>query len=81
MKIVEVIPSKVYRHKVTGRRASIYGAHPEPGAVENWEIVQVGWTWKKDDGTIGLGCVPAATQEEAEKARDAFNALFDRRAA
>ncbi len=67
---VEVIPSKVWKHKITGSTASIYGACPAsyaPGdTAQDWEIVQVGWTVRNDNGTIGVGKRPWPTKEAAE---------------
>lgn len=77
MRVVEVIPSRRWRHK-SGRCASIYGALPWTGAPGNtqadWTLETSGWTWSMSDGTIGLGRVPAATREEAEEIAERFNA-------
>ncbi len=74
MKIVEIIPSKRFRHTERGTTASIYGAHP--GATDpRWVVETVGWTWRLDNGSIGLGRVPAKTREEAEEVMNRFNAL------
>lgn len=67
MKPVEVIRSKVWRHKITKRTASIYGAHPYSGLPgdmrHDWELVEVGWTTRNDNGTVGLCLQPFATAE------------------
>jgi len=72
MKIVQVIPAEVWQHKVDGRHVSIYGASPYP--KDEWEIVQVGWTWRNSNGTVGLGRVPAKTRKEAVAVKRKNNA-------
>lgn len=74
MRIVRVIPCRVLRQRETGRTASMYGAHPEPHNADAWEIVQQGWTWECDDGTIGLCRVAARTHEEAQEFAARYNA-------
>jgi len=61
----------VMRHKTSGREASPYGSAPWTGAQgdteADWEMVQVGWTVRWNDGTIGLRVrPPMASQEEVE---------------
>lgn len=74
MKIIGVIESKCYRH-ISGRTASIYGAAPWTSQADkpNWTLETRGWTWEMDNGTIGLGRVPAKTKEEAEAFMEKFN--------
>lgn len=75
MKIVEIVESKVWKNKLTGDTASIYGSVPytrDTDAV-NWQIVTRGYTWRLDNGTVGLGRVPAKTLEEATKVMEKFN--------
>lgn len=69
MKVLEVIESKAWINKITGQRASIYGAVPYTNEVDkqNWSLVVVGYTWRLDNGTVGLGRIPAKTREEAEE--------------
>lgn len=64
----EVIPHRYWRHKPSGRRASIYGAAPYYGEADqaDWEIVQEGWTIRHPDGTIGLARGPFADKADAE---------------
>ena len=77
---IEVIESKVWRHKTTGRTASIYGACPAsytPGDMqEDWEIVTRGYTWRVTDHTgritVGLGRQPVATREAAERIKESL---------
>jgi hypothetical protein len=75
-KPIRVIPSKRLKHKITGRTASVYGAHPASGTPgdtwNDWEIVQVGWTVENDNGTVGCGRVPWATPEGAQAHIDSF---------
>ena len=60
-----------WKHKATGATASLYGAVPWSGAKgdekSDWEKVEVGWTIRHPDGTIGIGQKPFHTKEEAEK--------------
>lgn len=78
MKVIEVIPARHWLHKASGLRASIYGAVPWTGAAgnteEDWEMVTSGFTWLNDNGTVGLGRVPAATREEADAVMERMNA-------
>jgi hypothetical protein len=74
LKILKVIPARVWKHNTTGETASIHGAMPYfMTGSENWEIVQVGYTWVLDNGTIGLGRKPAKTLQEAEEIMRKFN--------
>jgi hypothetical protein len=54
----EVIESKRWKHKATGATASLYGAVPWSGAPgdrkEDWQLENVGWTIRWDDGTVRL---------------------------
>jgi hypothetical protein len=76
MKVLEVIPAKKWKNKVTGQTASLYGAVPytTTAEAEGWEVITVGWTWRNSNGTIGLGRVPAATYEEAVEVMNKVNA-------
>lgn len=78
MKILEVIESKRWVNKLTGRTASIYGAVPYTGESDkpNWSIEKVGYTWRLDNGTIGLGRQAAKTREEALQFMVAYNERF-----
>jgi hypothetical protein len=79
MRILEVIPSRVWVNVRTGAKASPYGASPWPheGDKANWELRDQGWTWRNDNGTVGLGRVPAKTREEALEVMRAHNARMD----
>ena len=74
MKVLAVIPSQRYRH-ISGRTASIYGACPWTSQADkaNWTLETSGWTWEMDNGTIGLGRVPAKTRAEAIEVMNAIN--------
>ncbi len=67
----KVIPSKHWEHKTTGRRASLYGAVPWTGEAgdgkEHWEVVENGWTIAWPDGTVGIGRIPFASADQAQK--------------
>ena len=67
MRVIEVIPARRWVNKVTGQTASIYGAAPYVSDADkvNWAIEESGWTWLMDNGTVGLGRIPAATKDEA----------------
>ena len=73
---VTVIPHRHWRH-VSGRTASIYGAHPATSQADrpNWTMVEHGWTTLNPDGTVGCGRPPCATQEEAQALADRQNAI------
>lgn len=75
MKIIDVIPSRMWRHK-SGRTASLYGSVPWVSEAEkaDWTIETIGWTWSNDNGTVGLGRPPAGTREEALEIMRAYNA-------
>ena len=80
-RVLDVIPARHWVHR-TGRTASVYGAVPWTGAPGNqesdWEMETVGWTWQNDDGTVGLGRVPAKTREEAVALMRKINDRLDR---
>jgi len=80
MRVVEIIEAKVLRNKRTGKRVSPYGAAPwmTQAEAEDWETVTTGWTWRLDNGTIGLGRVPAKTREEAEEVMARVNGRTNR---
>lgn len=75
MKVVEVIESKHWINAKTGQTASIYGSVPYTSELDrsNWSIVVRGYTWRLDNGTIGLGRQPVKTIEEAEEIMSKFN--------
>jgi len=75
MKILEVIESKRWKNNKTQATASIYGSVPYCTDLDkpNWHIETAGWTWRMDNGTIGLGRVAAKTKEEALEIMEAFN--------
>lgn len=65
-----IIESKVWKHKLTGRQVSIYGAAPwnHPSDQANWEMVTRGWTVRNPyTNEIGICRQPWATREEAEQ--------------
>lgn len=78
MKIIEIIESKVWNHKISGLNVSPYGATPwvTESDRDNWELVTRGYTWRLANGTVGLGRVPAKTREEAEDVMAKYNARF-----
>ncbi len=77
MRVIEVIESKHWVNKVNGRTASIYGSVPYTNEAEkhNWHVVSRGFTWRLDNGTIGLGRMPVSTREEAEEIMVKVNSL------
>ena len=75
MKVIEVIESKRWKNTKTGQTASIYGAVPYQGDQGPWIIETVGWTWRLDNGTVGLGRMPAKTRAEAEEIMRKVNSL------
>lgn len=73
MRILEIIESKHWVNQKTGQTASLYGAVPWTGSQGDWKLETRGWTWRLDNGTIGLGRIPAKTREEAEAVMQEFN--------
>lgn len=75
MKILKVIPVKRWFNKITLQTASMHGSVPWTSNAEKmeWELVTVGFTWRLDNGTIGLGRVPAKTLSEANQIMEEFN--------
>lgn len=64
----EVIPHKVWLH-TSGRKASIYGAHPSTNSADepNWEIVEAGFTVRDNHrNTVGMCRPPFATEQAAQ---------------
>lgn len=80
MRILEVIESRRWKHTKTGQTASPYGAVPwsTDAEREHWTLETVGYTWKLDNGTVGLGRRPAKTREEALQIMNEVNALYAR---
>ena len=77
----EVIESKVWRHAITGRTASIYGASPWFYIADrpNWSIVSRGWTVRDNvNNTVGIGRPPWANRDEAQAWADAENERLTR---
>lgn len=77
MKILEVVESKLWKNIKTGATISVYGACPWGSDADrpNWTLETVGYTWRLDNGTVGLGRVPAKTRDEALEVMAKFNAL------
>lgn len=75
MKILEVIESKHWVNILNGRTASIYGAVPWTRSQDekHWKLKSRGFTWRLDNGTVGLGRQPVATRIEAEEIMKNFN--------
>lgn len=78
MRIVEVIEARRWVSD-SGRTASIYGAVPYVNEADkaHWKIVSRGFTWRLDNGTVGLGRIPMSTREEAQAFMDTYNARQD----
>jgi hypothetical protein len=67
----EVIESKVWKHKVTGRLVSMYGACPWTVDRDSWEVVITGWTVRNPyTNEVGIGRQAWQTREEAQKFAD-----------
>lgn len=75
MRIIEIVESKYWLNIKTKQTASIYGAVPysNESNKQDWTIVTRGYTWRLDNGTIGLGRMPVKTYDEAKQIMDAFN--------
>lgn len=77
--MAKVIPSRRWQH-VSGRTASVYGAVPYVSDADkaDWEIVTVGYSIQNDDGTVGQGRPPYATEAEAQAVLDRNPQAFKR---
>lgn len=77
MRVIKVVESQVWVNSTNGQRASPYGACPWGSEADrpNWKLVTVGYTWVNDNGTVGLGRMPAKTYEEAVEVMHKVNAL------
>lgn len=76
MKILEVIPSRQWFNPETGATASIYGALPYFGGEKNkgaWVIREDGFTFRNDNGTVGIGRPAMKSREMAERFMVDFN--------
>jgi hypothetical protein len=72
-----VVESKVWQHRVSGRKVSRYGACPWTSDAEkaDWELVAQGWTlFDRQANTVGCGRVPWPTREAAQAQADEWNA-------
>lgn len=78
-RIIEIIESKHWVNVETGRTASIYGAVPYTNDQDklNWRIESRGYTWRLNNGTIGLGRSPAKTLSEALEVMVKVNSLYE----
>lgn len=76
---ITVIEHREWRRD-DGMLASVYGAVPWTSAAEKprWTMISRGWTWKRDDGGVGLGRPPASTKAEADAVAAKWNAYFAR---
>jgi len=60
----EVIPHRYWFNRITGARASLYGAAPwtNDADARNWERVIDGWTIRNNQtGTVGTARTPVAS--------------------
>lgn len=75
MKIIEIVESKQWQNIETGQTASIFGAVPYSSDKDKkqWRIISRGYTWRLDNGTVGLGRMPVKTLNEALKIMHEFN--------
>ena len=66
---------KKWTNNKTGQSASIYGAAPwhNEEQKKDWQLVTVGFTWRLDNGSVGLGRIPAKTLREAMEIMQNFN--------
>ena len=64
----KIIESKVWKHKITGASASIYGACPWTSQTDkpHWEMVHRGWT-VRDRRFDSVGPILKQTREEVEQ--------------
>jgi len=80
MRIIEVIESKHWVNRKTGQTASLYGAKPWTGNGDksDWVLESRGWTWRLDNGTVGLGRQPVKTYQEALDIMVTINNALDK---
>jgi len=78
-RVLNIIESKKWVNSETGATASIYGSLPYWTEAEGkkWKIVTSGYTWQLNDGTIGLGRIPAKTYEEAVEVMNSINNRYN----
>lgn len=78
MRILEIVPYRLWVNMKNGRSASVHGSCPWLSSDEkaDWEMQTQGFTWRMNNGTFGFGRVPAATREEAEEVMRKFNARY-----
>ncbi len=83
MRIIKVIESTVWRNRITGARASRFGAVPWVNATDrdNWSLEPDGYTWVMSNGTVGIGRRPAVSRDEADRVMRDWNRAADERAA
>lgn len=75
MKIIQIVESKHWVNSKTNQTASIYGAVPYTNDLDkqDWSIQTRGYTWRLDNGTVGLGRTPVKTYGEALEVMQQFN--------
>lgn len=75
MKVIEIIESWHWVNIKDGRTASIYGSVPYANDRDaiNWRKELRGFTWRLDNGTVGLGRPPAKTRDEAKEVMKKIN--------
>lgn len=68
MKPIEIVESKIWFNRITGRTASIYGAVPWSTQAQKaeWSLETRGYALRFDNGTVGHGARPFKTRKEAE---------------
>jgi hypothetical protein len=75
MKIIEVIESKRWFNKRTGAVSSVYDIPPYESSAEkqDWVLETYGFTWRLDNGTVGLGRPQALSRVDAERIMSEYN--------
>lgn len=77
----EVVPYRYWKNKVTGAKASLFGAVPytSDASKAEWEVVEEGFTvYNKVRNTYGAYSLqPGATLDQAQAVADRLNTLYN----
>lgn len=75
MKILKVLPARYWQNSKDGRRVSIASIPWPLGSdqIDEWTVVEDGYTFEKDNGTTGTGHVPFQSEGLAGQFMAAYN--------
>ena len=81
MYVVNVIPNRCWKNKVTEQTVSLYGSVPYLSEAEkdNWEVVEKGYTTENNNGTVGgMQCINSSmSREEVVERVNKWNARLN----